>query len=112
MHTVTCAVPALTHTRAAESAQAKHVIHRVAARRFPDDPARGPKRAGRKGLPARRFVGQLQSFAGRGKNHRMIADNVASPDGVHTYLVVRSLADRAVSSMRNVVDIVELAHIS
>src|SRR5260221_9933025 len=65
------------------SFQPQHILHVVQPRRPPVRPERGSQRAARKGLAARGLVRQLHALALRGKNDRVIADDVAPADRVN-----------------------------
>src|SRR6202022_1368065 len=56
--------------------EAEHLLQAVEPRRPTDDPARRLHRALRVNGAAPRTVGQLETFAGAGKDHVVVADRV------------------------------------
>ena len=77
------------------SLQSQHILHVVKAGLLQDDPLRRAQRAAGKGLAAGRFVRQLQTLAGRGEDHRMVADDVSSTDRMNSNFFRSALAHDA-----------------
>src|SRR6266705_2072741 len=81
------------------SCQSQHSLHVVDAGFLADDPPGGAQGAVGEGLPAAGFVGQFQSFAVRGKDDGMVADDVAATQRVHANLVVGPFAGEPVAAV-------------
>lgn len=64
-----------------------------------------------KGFAVGSFVGEFDAFAWGGEDHRVIADDIATADGVEADFVGGAFADHAVASVADILLVLEVADI-
>ena len=54
-------------------------------------------------------MGELETFAGIGKDNGMVADHITSSDGVHSDFCASTFANHSLASVADIVVVVEVA---
>src|SRR5581483_4925410 len=82
--------------------QAEHILHVVKTGRLRARPFCSANSPARECLTTRRCVRQFHALALRGKNHRVITDDIAASNCVHADLRARAFADNAMPAMSHI----------